>query len=117
VAVHYAVRLAASQPGDPPFDSSQGDSGEPHGELGGGGEAEAPPFEFVVGGGGVIAGLERAVRRFHVGARVSVAVPSGLAYGPLGAGVGAVPPFADLAFDIELAGIRRPAPRVGMPPL
>ncbi len=54
------------------------------------------PFEFEVGAGKVIAGLERTVHGMRTGEARRVFVPSALAYGSAGAGAGVVPPYADL---------------------
>ena len=84
VTIHYDARLAPAAA--EPFDSTR----------------QGEPFTFMIGAAKVIHGLERAVSTMRPGDRREVFVPSGLAYGSLGAGDGVVPPFADLVFDIEL---------------
>ncbi len=62
------------------------------------------PFRFVLGVGQVIPGWDLTVARMHVGERVKVTIPWQLAYGAAGSPP-AIPPKADLVFDIELLGI------------
>ena len=61
------------------------------------------PMKFVVGDGSQIEGFEAAVSSLCLGERALFSVPAEGAYGA--AGKGAVPPNAELSFDIQLCGI------------
>ncbi len=84
-AVHYTGTLRDGAE----FDSSRG----------------GKPFEFRVGAGQVIPGWDIVVARMRVGDRWKAHIPSALAYGHAGY-PGAIPPDADLDFDMELVGVR-----------
>jgi len=58
-------------------------------------------FQFPLGKGYVIAGWDEAVAGMKIGEKRRVYIPSKLGYGAYGAG-SAIPPHADLIFDIEL---------------
>ena len=60
------------------------------------------PFTFTVGAGQVIPGWDATVANMHVGEKVTVLIPSDLAYGE---GTRGIPPFSPLVFDIELLEI------------
>lgn len=62
------------------------------------------PIKVVVGAGGVIPGWEEALPYFGKGAKGTVYIPAMLGYGPQGS-PGAIPPFANLIFDIEVKDI------------
>jgi len=62
------------------------------------------PFTFKIGVGEVIQGWDRGVITMSVGERAEIFIPSALGYGAQGAG-GAIPPNADLIFDVELLKI------------
>ena len=64
----------------------------------------AEPFEFPLGAGRVIRGWDVAVARMRVGERSKVTIPWEMAYGAKGRPP-AIPPKADLVFDIELLGV------------
>lgn len=121
VSIHYAARLASAPPGSEPFDSTMRLDEEDGGESGvavdeegrvldpeffdegdQGGQSE--PFTFKLGAHSVINGLEAAVlgHMSAPGDRVTALMPSGTAYGSLGAGGGVVPPYEDLVFEVEL---------------
>lgn len=84
VSVHYTGKLLDGTT----FDSSL-DRGE--------------PFTFTLGANQVIPGWEIAVGKMHVGEKVTVVIPSSLAYGERGNY--SIPPFSPLVFDIELLKI------------
>ena len=60
------------------------------------------PFEFTVGAGQVIPGWDAVVSTMKVGDKVTVLIPSEMAYRE---GRGAIPPYSPLVFDIELLEI------------
>ena len=82
VKVHYTGRFVDGTV----FDSSEG--GE--------------PFKFTVGAGQVIPGWDATVSEMKVGDKVTVLIPSDLAYGE---GRQGIPPYSPLVFDIELLEI------------
>jgi FK506-binding protein 1 len=63
-------------------------------------------FEFTIGIGHVIQGWDEGVMNMSIGQRALLKIPSQKAYGEKGAG-GAIPPNADLVFDVELLDIVR----------
>ena len=63
------------------------------------------PFEFPVGMGYVIKGWDEALAAMKVGEKRRIYLPSELGYGARGAG-GAIPPHANLIFDVELLAIK-----------
>lgn len=86
VTVHYTGWLDQSGAKGKKFDSSV-DSGR--------------PFTFDLGNGQVIAGWDEGVAGMKVGGKRSLFIPSALGYGAAGA-PGAIPPNANLIFDVEL---------------
>ncbi|MBT4855605.1 FKBP-type peptidyl-prolyl cis-trans isomerase [bacterium] len=62
-------------------------------------------FSFNVGIGQVIRGWDETLLDMKVGEKRRVYIPSELGYGARGAG-GAIPPNADLIFDVELYEIK-----------
>lgn len=60
------------------------------------------PFTFTVGAGQVIPGWDATVSNMHVGEKLTVLIPSDLAYGE---GRQGIPPYSPLVFDIELLEI------------
>ena len=62
------------------------------------------PYNFVLGVNRLITGVEQGIALMHKGDKATLLVPSGLAYGPSGAG-SAVPANAVLRFDIEVTDI------------
>lgn len=63
------------------------------------------PFDFNLGAGQVIAGWDEGVQGMKVGGKRTLFIPSTLGYGARGAG-GAIPPNADLVFDVELLKVQ-----------
>ena len=62
------------------------------------------PFTFTLGQGQVIKGWDEGVALLQIGTKGTFYIPSGLGYGPSGAGQ-QIPPDAVLVFDVELVGI------------
>lgn len=62
------------------------------------------PFIFGLGQGQVIRGWDEGVSGMKVGEKRTLFIPSALGYGARGAG-GAIPPNADLIFDVELLDV------------
>ena len=60
------------------------------------------PFTFTVGAGEVIPGWDATVSEMKVGDKVTVLIPSSMAYGE---GRQGIPPYSPLEFDIELLEI------------
>jgi peptidylprolyl isomerase len=85
VKVHYTGKLTDGKK----FDSSV-DRGD--------------PFVFTIGVGQVIKGWDEGVMSMKVGGKRQLIIPADLGYGARGA-PGAIPPNAELIFDVELLGV------------
>ncbi|QJX47270.1 hypothetical protein HMJ29_10105 [Hymenobacter taeanensis] len=62
------------------------------------------PFSFKIGQGEVIRGWDEGIALLNKGAKATLLIPSGLAYGAYG--VGPIAPNTVLRFDVELVDIK-----------
>ncbi|MEO0500855.1 MAG: FKBP-type peptidyl-prolyl cis-trans isomerase [Pseudomonadota bacterium] len=69
----------------------------------------------VFGVGQVIPGWTEGLQLMQTGSKYRFLIPSQLAYGPAGVGNGAIPPNADLVFEVELLGVASPQDLVPPP--
>ncbi|HEX5035769.1 MAG TPA: FKBP-type peptidyl-prolyl cis-trans isomerase [bacterium] len=90
VSVHYTGWLDEKGAKGKKFDSSR-DRGV--------------PIEFALGTGRVIPGWDEGLQGMKVGGTRTLMIPAKLGYGARGAG-DAIPPNADLIFDVELTGVK-----------
>ncbi len=63
------------------------------------------PIKFTLGVGMVIKGWDEGLEGMKVGGRRQLHIPAKLGYGERGAGA-AIPPNADLVFDVALVGVQ-----------
>ncbi len=89
VSVHYTGWLNADGSRGKQFDSSV---------------TRGRAFSFILGVGQVIQGWDEGVAGMKIGGKRVLYIPSKLGYGAAGAG-GAIPPNADLIFEVELLGV------------
>lgn len=66
------------------------------------------PIEFPLGAGNVIPGWEEGIALMHVGDKFRLVIPYQLAYGEQGRPP-AIPPSAQLTFDVELVSVTDPS--------
>jgi FK506-binding protein 1 len=66
--------------------------------------ARGKPFQFVIGIGQVITGWDEGVIKMSLGEKAVLRITSDYGYGAEGA-PGAIPPNADLNFEVELLAI------------
>ena len=90
VSVHYTGWLDEKGAKGKKFDSSR-DRGV--------------PIQFPLGAGKVIPGWDEGISGMKVGGTRTLLIPSKLGYGARGAG-DAIPPYADLIFDVELVEVK-----------
>mmetsp|Transcript_33911 Transcript_33911/g.54749 ORF Transcript_33911/g.54749 Transcript_33911/m.54749 type:complete len:450 (-) Transcript_33911:43-1392(-) len=62
-----------------------------------------PPLDFVIGQGQVIRGWDEGIQQMTLGEKAQLVVQSDYGYGA--SGKGAIPPNADLVFDVDLLAI------------
>lgn len=88
VSVNYTGWLSDGGKKGKEFDSSKGS-----------------PFVFKLGSGLVIKGWDEGVEGMKIGGKRTLVIPSEMGYGKAGA-PGAIPPNADLIFDVELLDVK-----------
>jgi FKBP-type peptidyl-prolyl cis-trans isomerase len=89
IHVHYTGWLWENETKGKQFDSSL---------------SRGEPIQFDLGTGRVIKGWDQGLEGLKVGTKARLLIPAALGYGERGSG-GAIPPNADLCFDVELVGI------------
>lgn len=99
IRVHYKGYLLDGSV----FDTSIASEAEKAGKFNPGRAYE--PLEFTVGMGMVIRGWDEGLLLFEEGSKGTIFIPSGLAYGPRGAGADILPNSV-LIFDVELVEIK-----------
>ncbi len=62
------------------------------------------PFTITLGNHEVIPGWEEGLKGLNAGSKVTLLIPSDLAYGP---GYGPIPPYSPLLFDIEIVSVNQ----------
>lgn len=73
------------------------------------------PMDIVLGQHMVIPGWESGLKLFGKGGKGKIIVPAFMAYGPQGGG-GAIPPNANLIFDVEILDVKKPDPKAAQAP-
>ncbi len=77
-------------------------------------DPNAQPINVQVGTGSVMPGWDEGLRMFGKGGKGRLIIPSVLAYGTQGSAP-VIPPFANLAFDIEVVDVVKAAPKPANP--
>ena len=67
-------------------------------------KSSRPSIKFTLGVGQVIPGWDEGIQLLNTGARGTLYIPSGIAYGP--GGRGPIPPNSILIFDVELVSAK-----------
>jgi FKBP-type peptidyl-prolyl cis-trans isomerase FkpA len=91
VTVHYTGWLLAPKQKlqhGPQFDTSR----------------DGKPFTFKLGEGAVVKGWDEGIRGMRAGGKRTLIVPAAMGFGKKG--LGAVPPTANLIFDIDLISVK-----------
>jgi len=78
--------------------------------------ANNQPYSVLIGGNGVIKGLDEGLRYFGKGGKGRVFIPAMLAYGQNGQPP-VIPAYSNLIFDVELADVTTPPPPAPAPPV
>ena len=65
-------------------------------------------FEFVLGVDPMLEGWNDGIKHISNGSTVQLIIPSDYAYGSLGAGNGAIPPYSTVIFVVQVFDIRSP---------
>jgi FKBP-type peptidyl-prolyl cis-trans isomerase FkpA len=71
------------------------------------------PIRIAVGAGAVIPGWDEGLQLLNKGAKATLVIPSKLAYGEQG--LGPVPAYAPIVFEVELVDIVKPNPNAPKP--
>ncbi len=77
--------------------------------------ANNQPYSVLIGGNGVIKGLDEGLRYFGKGGTGRVFIPAMLAYGQNGQPP-VIPAYSNLIFDVQLADVTTPPPPAPQPP-
>lgn len=77
-------------------------------------DPNAQPINVQVGTGSVMPGWDEGLRMFGKGGKGRLIIPAVLAYGTQGSAP-VIPPFANLAFDIEVVDVVKAAPKPANP--
>lgn len=85
------------------FDSNMGKTGP-----------SSQPLVVVIGTGGVIPGMDDALRMFGKGGKGKMYIPAMLAYGQNGQPP-VIPAYSNLVFEIEMLDVNTPAPKPAQP--
>lgn len=69
-----------------------------------GAQIETGPYNFTVGGGNTIAGVDTGILGMKVGGRRVLLIPASQAYGASGSG--SIPPNSGVVFDMSLTALK-----------
>ncbi len=75
------------------------------GYLLGGKKFDEGALNHLTGSSGLIKGFDRGVRKMKAGEKAVIIFPSKLGYGETGTSNGTIPPFAPLAFEVEITKV------------